>query len=546
MFCVSIDMQDATIDSGALPLDVESLHRMIRELLERNRKIQNHLDGLQQQLELLLKRLYGPKSEKFNPLQLSLFEKINPPESTPDADSVPEPVPTPAPKALKNKAQKKGHGRREFPANLERKTTTHDLSEADLACPCCSSIRTRIGEEVSERLNFVPASLFVVRHVRIKYGCSKCLGNKAENVHMEQPETAPLIITAPPPASIIEKGLAEPGLLAHVIVSKYVDHLPLHRLEGIFKRQGVIISRSTMCDWMAACAKALTPIYDDMLSQVLKSKVIHCDETPVKVQAPGKTKTSRLWVYLGDPDYPYTIYDYRTTKARAGPEEILKGYKGFLHADAANVYDGLYLSGDIIEVACWAHARRYFHEALPNDAAFAAQALARIGGLYEVERQAKAKIEEQNLIGDAADDIRLTLRREKSKAQLAALKEWIDATQPKTLPKSQIGKAFAYVQRHWQALMRYTERGFLNIDNNAAERGFRPIALGRKNWLFVGSDNGGTTAAVLYSIVQTCREHDVEPWQYLKDVFTQLPGTNPDNIANLTPVAWKKLHPKPV
>lgn len=519
----------------ALPDDVETLHRLIRDLLTHLQKEQHARQAVEHRLDQLLRRLYGPKSEAFRPDQLTLFAEAGP--CVNDVETPVEPEPAVVETPLESKPAKTGHGRRELPKGLRRETVVHDVADAEKLCPCCGEPRTKIGEEVTEKLDSVPASLFVVRHVRIKYGCPACLKTKAETVQVETPATPPVIVTAPLPPSVIEKCAAEPGLLAQVIVNKYMDHLPLARQEAIFARQGISLSRKTMCDWMAACAQALTPIYTVMLSRVLLSRVIHCDETRVPVQDVGQVRSGRLWVYLGDRNHPFTVYDYRTTKARAGPAEILKNYRGYLHADAANVFDGLYKPGDIVEVGCWAHARRHVHAALTSDAALAAQALTRIAGLYRVEHAVTAEIERQTLSGDAADALRLEHRQRESRPQLEALKEWIDEVQPQTLPKSPIHQGFAYILRHWEALNRYTTEGFLAIDNNCAERGFRPIGIGRRNWLFAGSDAGGRTAAVLFSLTQTCREHGLDPWRYLKDTLTKLPTTPPDQIATLTPVA---------
>jgi transposase len=529
--------QDAPItavNATSLPEDPAILKRMIQELLTQLRDQKNELAGVQNRLDQLLRRLYGPKGEKFNPHQPTLFDDL------PATDTPVSPVAEPEKPVEMKKL--KGHGRRGLPKNLKRQTVIHDLPEAEKPCPCCQQQRVKVGEDSSEKLDYIPSSLFIVDHVRFKYACPKCLKNQIES-NIEQP----LIAAAPMPPSVIDKGIAEPGLLAHVIVSKYMDHLPLHRLEGMFQRQGVPIPRSTLCDWMAACAAALTPLYRFMLAEVLQSKVIHTDETRVPVQDTGQTRSGRLWVYVGDRDHPYTIYDYRIDKSRDGPAEILKEYKGFLHADAANVFDGIYRPGAITEVGCWAHARRHFHDCRTSDTAVSAEAMARIGALYAVEREATEVIERDGLTSDAADTRRLQYRRDKSVSLLASLKTWVDATVASTLPKSPITQALAYVQRHWQALNRYTEQGYLNIDNNAAERGFRPIAVGRKNWLFAGSDAGGKTAAVLFSITQTCRDHKIDPWAYLRDILTRLPllgnQPTPDQLRNLTPTAWQQSRP---
>ena len=354
-----------------------------------------------------------------------------------------------------------------------------------------------------------------------------------------------LIYTVPMPPQPIAKGLAGPGLLAYVITSKYADHLPLHRMEAIIARMGVDISRSTMCDWMAQCADLLTPIYAWMLASVLESRCIHLDETRLPVQRPGKLKSGRLWVYSGDPEHPHICYDFRPDKSRAGPEEILRDYKGFVQADAANVFDQLYLPGDIVEVGCWAHTRRHFHDAMTTDAERAVQALARIQGFYAVERAAKEQIAAQELSGEAADAVFLQMRREKTVPLLQDFAAWIELERSRVLPKSPIGQAIAYAQKHWRALIRFTEHGFLEIDNNAAERSFRAVALGRRNYLFVGSDAGGETASVLYSLTQTCKLHKIDPFEYLRDVLTHYPVWMANNepletIARFTPHLWAK------
>ena len=334
--------------------------------------------------------------------------------------------------------------------------------------------------------------------------------------------------------------LPGPGLLAHVITSKYSDHLPLHRQEAMLARQGVELSRSTLADWMAAAANVLKPLYKLMLTQVLLGRVVQTDETRVPVLQPGskQTKSGRLWVYVGDRDHPHTVYDYTPTKARDGPAAILKDYTGFLQADAANVFDGIYRPGAIVEVGCWAHARRYFHEARDSDAARSAEALTRIRDVYRVEDDARDLITRQQLTGDAADALRLQLRQERTKVKLAEFASWLEEQSPRVLPKSPIGQAIAYARRHWAALMRFTEHGFLNIDNNASERALRAVAVGRKNWLFAGSDAGGRTAAVLYTITQTCKRHSHDPFVYLRDVLARLPNVTSDDLSPFLPHRW--------
>jgi transposase len=289
-------MQDAPFHSDALPEDVETLQRLVRDLLEHLKKSQGRCQALEQKLDQLLRRLYGPKSEAFRPDQLTLFAEAGPCVNDAEApvDSEPAVVEPPT----DSKPAKTGHGRREFPKGLRRETVVHDVADAEKLCPCCGESRTKIGEEVTEKLDSQPASLFVVRHVRIKYGCQKCLKSRAETVNVETPATPSVILTTPRPPAVIEKCSAEPGLLAQVIVNKYMDHLPLARQEAIFARQGISLSRKTMCDWMAACAAALTPIYHSMLSRVLLSRVIHCDETRRRTRVVGNFPDGRSALML--------------------------------------------------------------------------------------------------------------------------------------------------------------------------------------------------------------------------------------------------------
>ena len=521
-------------DESTLPDDPETLKGMIRELLAMLNGTRQELSGVRQRLDQLLRRLYGPKGEHFRPDQPSLFEGAPEPAATSPSTSVPvEPE-------LVTNAKRKGHGRRKLPADLKRERVVHDVPDAEKTCPCCSSPRVKIGEETSEQLDYRPAKLFVWEHVRLKYACPKCLKPSSETPSASNGSPSSHIVTAAKPAQPIDKGLPGPGLLAHVITSKYGDHLPLHRQEAMLARQGVELSRSTLADWMAASAELLKPLYKLMLTQVLLGRVVQTDETRVPVLDPGRkqTKPGRLWVFVGDRDHPHTVYDYTPTKARDGPAAILKDFKGFLQADAANVFDGIYRPGDIVEVGCWAHARRYFHEARDTDAARSAEALTRIRDFYRVEDEARDLIVRQQLAGDAADALRLQLRRERTKVKLAEFAAWLEDQSPRVLPKSPIGHAIAYARRQWAALMRFTEHGFLNIDNNASERALRAVAVGRKNWLFAGSDAGGRTAAVLYTMTQTCRRHGLDPFVYLQDVFTRLPNSTSDDLTPLLPNRW--------
>ncbi len=441
----------------SLPTDLESPLELIAELLETVRRLNQLNQGLQNQVEKLLRRIYGPKSEKFDPNQLLLFarellEAAGVDTATDEANSSLSSEPeTPATPPRKN-----GRGRKPLPKSLPRLPVLHDVPADELPCPDCGAVRTRFGEEVREQLEFIPAGLVVLEHVRPKYACAACRANVVIAERLPEP---------------IEKGLPGPGLLAQIIVSKYADHLPLYRQEGIFRRYGVELSRQTTCDWMATCGELLEPIVKAMDREILKSLVIQTDDTPVPVldRSPGKTRQGRLRIYLGDRDHPYAVYDYTPNRAGEGPQKKLEGYHGYLQADAYSGYDALYVSGTIIEVGCWAHARRKFDEAKESDPLRAHLALAMIQRLYRVEKDAKE-------LDDAA---RQSLRQERSGPILEEIHAWLVTEQAKVLPKSPIGEATAYALNHWKALTRYLEHGRLSIDNNASERGMKPVALGR-------------------------------------------------------------------
>jgi transposase len=459
---------------------------------------------------------------------------------------------------------------------LPRRPVHHELTEAERLC-VCGQRRIEIGTEISEQLDWQPACYFVWQHWIHKYLCPSCTRKVAAEtatqplpagttMNAEASPTAvpdqqaptpatppvaaapaalgPAIISAVKPAMPIDKGLPGPGLLAHIIVSKYFDHLPLYRQEKIFERQGVVLARSTTCDWMAACAQLLRPLYELMVASILQSRWLHTDDTPVKnlQPQPGGTATARFWIYHGDREHPYNVFDFTLNRKRDGPQSFLAGFHGYLHADAFSGYDALYLPSPvagtppIVEVACNAHARRKFYEARTSAAARSHQALGYYRQLYELERSATAN--------DFDDTQRLLMRRDFSVPILDQFHGWLEQERAAVLPKSPIAEAIGYALNNWSALVRYTEAGFLAIDNNVAEREMKRIAIGRKNWLFVGSANGGRTAAVLFSFTSTCHRLGVEPWAYLQDVLTRLPRTSAERLADLLPDRWQATRPK--
>ena len=523
------------IAEAPLPGDVAVLHQMIRELLATLRETQHDRDGLQQRLDLLLRKLYGPKAERLDPNQLLLFA-----EQAATVDTAPPPTaalpvePAASEPATEEpaKAKRPGHGRKPLPRNLRRESVTYTVPEAQRLCPCCGGVQEQFGTDVSEQLDYQPASLFIREHIRCKYACSKCHEG---------------VTVAEKPPQPIDKGVPGPGLLAQIAVSKYTDHLPLHRLERIFSRQGVDLARSTMCGWMRDVADLLRPIVDTMLSLVLTSRVVHTDATKMPFQdvtVPGKIASGQMWLYLGDRDHPCNVFDFCNDHSGKRIRSVLDDYRGFLSADAHNVYDSLFhKSGQpIVEVGCWAHCRRYFYDARDNDPARAHEVLARIRRLYAIEDEAKKLVAQQSLTGPAADALIVQWRQQQSRLEVTALCHWLKEQQPLVLPKSLIGQAIQYALNHWEALTRFLEHGFLAIDNNAAENALRAIALGRKNWLFAGNERGGRTAATLFSLTATCRRHNVDAFAYLRDVIERLsrePRPDAETLRSLVPDRWR-------
>jgi transposase len=499
------------IDPHNLPSEVNLLQQVVLQLLQAVEDKDQLLARVQHQLAQLLRYRYGQKRERINENQLFLFAvqiiaAISSEESTADAVTSKE----------KKESERRGHGRRSLPESLERRRVVFDLDESQRQCQHCHTPMQKIGEDVSERLEFIPASLQVIEEVRPKYACAKGCG----------------VAAAQKPASPIEKGLPGPGLLAHVAVSKYGDHLPLNRMESIFERHGVELSRKTMCDWMAACAELVSPIWERMKETVLTSKAVQTDDTPVPVldRELTRTRTGRIWTYVGDHHGPYIVYHYTGNRSREGPEEFLRGYHGLLQADAYAAYDAMFTNPrwSLTEIACWAHARRYFFEAQTSDLCRATVMLAYIQLLYEVEREARDFTAEQ----------RRELRQGKSLPTLKDIENYLQTEKPKVLPKSPMGVAIDYTLSNWEALLRYTEDGDLEIDNNRAERSLRPIVVGRNNWLFYGSDKGGRTAAVLSTLIASCKRLRIEPFAYLRDLFTRISSHPHHRLDELLPDKW--------
>jgi len=326
----------------------------------------------------------------------------------------------------------------------------------------------------------------------------------------------------------LAKGLCGPGLLAHVITAKFADHAPLHRLAGQLARSGVEIARSTLGDWLAGAADLLEPLYELMHERLLLSRVIHGDDTGVKLRVPGadRTRKAHLWVYIGDADYPYAVFDFTAGYTAEGPERFLEGYEGYLQADALAQYEGLYTAGSVLHCCCWAHARRKFVTAADAGDERAKTALAWIGQLYAIELALPPLLPPSDDVAVAGqrrerEEQRRQIRQRRAEPVLAELKAWLEQRKAEALPKSALGQAVGYALNNWEALCRYQEQGYLVIDNNLSERALRTIAVGRNNWGVIGSETGGRTAAVLYTMVGTCKHLGMDPFAYLREA---LPG----------------------
>ena len=487
--------------------DNDHLRKLLDKSHEDNQKLQDMLRAMQAQLDKLQRMIFGQSSER----QRGLQKKAEDNKATQESSV--------SPVAKDDNATR--NGRKKLPIELPRRVFKHDFTEAEKqSTQCCQAKLQCIGKDVSEQLEFVPSSLYVIEHRRYKYSCFCC-----KTLYM-----------APMPEQPIDKGLAGPGLLAETLIAKYQDHMPLYRQEKRYERLGYSIARSTLCDWVDACADRLKPIVAAMHTDMLvRSPKIHSDDTIIPVLRKEKTHNGRLWVYVGGGGHAPSSIIYRYSKTRTGqePKNFLGDYCGYLQADAYAGYDQCYESGNIIEVGCLAHARRKFIDTLKvveNDK-LAQEAILYIKSLYEIE----GKIKEMDAIQ------RYYYRRRYAKPRLKIFYRWLKHSQHNAPPKSLLGKAINYTLNHWKALNNYLRDGVLDIDNNAAERAMRSVVLGRKNYLFAGSDNGAENAAVIYSLIETCKALKINTFDYLTDVLKRLPTTLNSNITKLIPYNWKPV-----
>ena len=466
--------------------------------------LQANLEAVEFQLTQLKRLIFGHKAERLNiDAHTGLLFEVAPP-------------PAPAAETLTVTRTARGKPRREkLPAHLPRDVTIIDLPEDQKPCPCCGGERHVMGELVSEKLDYVPATLKVLETRRPKYACRPCQGE---------------ISVAPLPAAPIEQGMAAPGLLAHVLVAKFADHLPLNRQEAMLRRAGIELPRSTLCDWVLGAAECLHPLYLHLLDTLRQADLLHSDDTIVPLQEAGATVKARAWTWV-DPASRLAGYEFTASRAGIHPQSFLAGWQGYLVADAYTGYDRLFANPNLKEVGCWAHARRKFFEVAKTQKipGLAHEAVTRIGQFYHLDNAWK----------DLAPDERRRRRQEEIGPLLDAFRDWMAAHLPGLLPKSPLAQAMGYATNHWQALTRFLEDGRLPLDNNAAERSLRPIAVGRKNWLFAGSVRGGEAAAIALSFIESAKLNGLNPFEYLRDILTRMPAAKPTDLDDLLPQHWQ-------
>jgi transposase len=504
-----------SLDRDALKALIVTQHGQLLSQHEQLLSNKNEIESLQLLIAKLRRAQFGRKSEKLDrqiaQLELKLEElQAQQAEQGRETES---PLPPAASADLHTSGRP---ARRQLPKHLPRETRKYMPKQE--ACPDCGGKLRQLGEDVSEILEYVPAHFKVIQQVRPKLACAGC----------------ERIVQAEAPSRVIERGVAGPGLLAHVLVSKYCDHLPLYRQSEIYAREGVELDRSTMADWVGGTSQLLEPLVEEMRRYVMTASKLHADDTPVPVLAPGngKTKTGRLWVYVrddrpaGDETPPAVWFAYSPDRKGEHPQAHLGSFKGTLQADAYAGYEKVYEGGHILEAACMAHVRRKFYDLqVAHKSPVAAEALERIAGLYAIEKEIRGR----------SPDERREVRNARTRPLLESLKQWLEETLGKLSRKSDTAVAVRYALGRWEALVRFCDDGRIEIDNNAAERALRAVALGRKNYLFAGSDAGGERAAAMYSLLGTAKLNGLNPEAYLRQVLSRIADHPINRIEELLP-----------
>jgi transposase len=497
---------ESIIAQQQLQLATEQQARMSRE---------HEIEHLKLVIAKLQRMIFGKKSEKVTHEIEQLELKLEELETHESERIAAHPAPHPAPRTKST--------RRPLPEHLPREVHTH--LPAEDVCPACGGALHKLGEDVSEILERVPATYKVIRHVRVKMACTRC----------------DVIVQAPAPSRPIERGIAGPALLAHVLVSKFSDHLPLYRQSEIFAREGIELDRSILADWVGHASHLLTPLVETTRKHVLAATKIHADDTPIPVLAPGmgKTKTARLWTYVRDDrpaglDTPPAVwFAYSPDRKGEHPRQHLNSFTGILQADGYAGFHHLYDGGKIHEAACWAHVRRKFYDIqVATNSAIATEAVERIGALYEIEREVRGK----------PATLRCEVRQARARPLIDELRAWLNKMLARLSRKSDTAVAIRYALARWRALTRYLDDGMIEIDNSSAERALRAVALGRKNYLFCGSDAGGQSAAAIYSLIGTAKMNGLDPESYLQRVLEKIADFPINRIHELLP--WNFTTPQ--